>query len=290
MTLLDERQAFCANHPVAHVPPGDVPYLLSLAEGPEGVLELSDEEGRRVLAVLLESCANASDAAELVLLGHRSGAATEAWAEAALAWGLAKARHGPRANLHVSGPEQGFFSKELLLRTGFTEAFWIHDMERPPAPPPELPELPPGLRMADLEPEWIPSLHETTVRAFATVPGANVPPLSDFAPRIRSRPIPPRVALLGERVVGFVRVELDADGTGRIQMLCRHPEVRGTGLGPRLLAEGLCLLSKRGAGRISLEVAARNERALELYRRTGFEVVRSNSTWHRGMLQPSCNP
>ena len=281
MTLLDERQAFCTKYPGEHVPPGDIPYLLSLAGGPESVLELSDGEGRGVLAMLLESCENAADAAEIVLLGRRPGAATDAWAEATLAWGMAKARHGPRANLHVPGPEQGFFSKELLQRAGFTEAFRTHDMERPPAPPPELPELPPGLRMADLQPEWIPSLYETTVRAFATVPGANVPPLSDFAPRMLSRPIPPRVVLQGERAVGFVRVELDADGTGRIQMLGRHPDVRGTGLGPRLLAEGLHLLSARGAGRIGLEVAAENERALALYQRAGFEVVRSCSTWQR---------
>ena len=53
----------------------------------------------------------------------------------------------------------------------------------------------------------------------------------------------------------------------------RLPAYRGRGLGPRLVAEGLRLLARAGAGDVELQVEADNERALDLYRRFGFDVV-----------------
>lgn len=284
--LLDERLAFCDSHQGGSVPSSDIRSLLTdLISGPSSVLDLADGEGRAVLAVLVDGAANVADAAELALLGHRRGPASEALAEAALAWALARARQGPRTCLEVPGPEHGLFSAALLQRSGLAEAYQLHEMERPPSPPPARPPLPAGMRMADIQPAWIPSLHEATSRAFATVPGAFVPPLPEFTTRTLTRPIPPRVVLAGERVAGFVRVFLEPSGTGWIQTLGRHPDFSGAGLGPVLLAEGLHMLAERQAGPIRLEVAVENERALGLYQRAGFAVVRSTSTWRQRLVR-----
>jgi ribosomal protein S18 acetylase RimI-like enzyme len=60
---------------------------------------------------------------------------------------------------------------------------------------------------------------------------------------------------------------------GKIRIVGRAPAYRGRGIGPRLIAEGLRLLRAGGAGDVDLDVETENERALELYRRFGFEVV-----------------
>jgi ribosomal protein S18 acetylase RimI-like enzyme len=275
-TLLEERLEFCARHPVGSFSPATRRSLLTtLVRGPDCVLELGDGEGPALLAVLADCADNMADAADLALIGHRPGLASHALAEAALVWGLAQARRGPRSHLEVSGPELGLLSAESLQRSVFKEAFRIVDMERPPGPPPE------RLRLADLEPSLIPSLHETSARAFASVPGVFISPLSEFTPRMLACPIPPRLVLAGEQVVGFIRVELEPGGTGVVQSLGRHPDYSGLGLGPLLLSEAIHLLTERGAGPIRLEVAAENERALSLYLRAGFSAVRSVSTWRR---------
>jgi ribosomal protein S18 acetylase RimI-like enzyme len=81
-----------------------------------------------------------------------------------------------------------------------------------------------------------------------------------------------RALLDGDRIAGVVRVAL-GDGRGTIRILGRVPDYRGRGIGPRLVAEGLRLLRAGGAGDVELSVEAENERALELYRRFGFQVV-----------------
>jgi mycothiol synthase len=78
------------------------------------------------------------------------------------------------------------------------------------------------------------------------------------------------------RSMGFVRTSvapLEAGETapvGEIRLVGVLPEWRGRGLGRELLRWGVAHLRAGGAGRIQLTVEARNELALELYRRNGF--------------------
>ena len=85
------------------------------------------------------------------------------------------------------------------------------------------------------------------------------------------------VLLDGDRLAGLVQIALHGAGDGsrgEVRTVGRVPTYRGRGLGPRLVAEGLRLLRADGAGDIDLAVEADNERALDLYRRFGFEVCR----------------
>ena len=61
--------------------------------------------------------------------------------------------------------------------------------------------------------------------------------------------------------------------TPKTLTVARAPAYAGSGLGPRLLAEGLRLLLANGARDVALTVEARNDRALELYRRFGFQIA-----------------
>jgi mycothiol synthase len=65
----------------------------------------------------------------------------------------------------------------------------------------------------------------------------------------------------------------DPAPVGEVRLLGVLSEWRGRGLGRELPRAGVAEVRARGAGRVKLAVEAGNERALSLYRRTGFEPV-----------------
>lgn len=77
-----------------------------------------------------------------------------------------------------------------------------------------------------------------------------------------------------DRLVGFCRTELlagDGERRGVVGLVGVLPEWRGRGLGRELLRWGIAHLRELDAGSVELSVEARNELALSLYLRTGFE-------------------
>ena len=78
----------------------------------------------------------------------------------------------------------------------------------------------------------------------------------------------------------------DTAPVGEIRLVGVVPEWRGRGLGRELLRWGVARLRTSGAGRIQLTVEAENERALGLYRRTGFEPLVEWPHWSRPVPTP----
>jgi ribosomal protein S18 acetylase RimI-like enzyme len=87
----------------------------------------------------------------------------------------------------------------------------------------------------------------------------------------------------GEELVGTVQGLLDSARFGGIQNLGVVPVCRGAGLGPALLLKALDGFAAVGAKRAFLEVTARNEPAVRMYRRLGF---RSYKTIYREVRIP----
>lgn len=81
------------------------------------------------------------------------------------------------------------------------------------------------------------------------------------------------VVVLDGKPVGCGAVRLLDDETGELKRMYVAPELRGRGLGRRLVAaleaEALAL----GARRLVLETGVRQESALALYRNTGFHRI-----------------
>jgi|GEM_PF-4388685 len=127
-----------------------------------------------------------------------------------------------------------------------------------------------GLR----EREWTPqALHHLLDRAEACVLQG---PLSALGR--------PQVLVEGRKVQAFttVRVHTREDSrTGEVRTLGREPGLRGTGLGEHALGRALELLRAERVDRFELEAAARNDAALRLYQRHGFQVVRSVPVFRR---------
>ena len=69
------------------------------------------------------------------------------------------------------------------------------------------------------------------------------------------------------------------DGAGWVGGIGTVPQYRRRGLGEEALTAGLATLSDRGIGVAWLEVIDQNQRALRLYEKLGFEVVRDLVVW-----------
>ncbi|MSU77847.1 MAG: GNAT family N-acetyltransferase [Gemmataceae bacterium] len=74
----------------------------------------------------------------------------------------------------------------------------------------------------------------------------------------------------GENYVGTVQGIFDRAGTGCVQNLGVIPSYRGQGLGWALLLQVMHCFRRFGLANTRLEVTAKNEQAVRLYRRAGF--------------------
>jgi ribosomal protein S18 acetylase RimI-like enzyme len=90
------------------------------------------------------------------------------------------------------------------------------------------------------------------------------------------------VELEGEHA-GSLALTDEGDGEAAIRWFVFSPEVRGRGLGRRLLGEMLARAAELGYTQVSLETFSELEAAAHLYRDHGFEVVSADAAprWGR---------
>lgn len=84
--------------------------------------------------------------------------------------------------------------------------------------------------------------------------------------------------------VGAIQGILESSWIGAIQNLAILPEHRHIGLGRALLLKAMEGFRSIGLQQVSLEVSARNENAIKLYRSVGF---RSRQTFYRTITSPT---
>ncbi|WP_048148844.1 ribosomal protein S18-alanine N-acetyltransferase [Palaeococcus ferrophilus] len=82
------------------------------------------------------------------------------------------------------------------------------------------------------------------------------------------------VAEYAGKVVGYVMGYLRPDLEGHIMSIAVDPEYRGNGIGKALMVEVIERLFGLGAKYIGLEVRVSNERAINLYLKLGFRVLK----------------
>ena len=84
---------------------------------------------------------------------------------------------------------------------------------------------------------------------------------------------PPDPLIPEDRKYLFEMWNLEAPGSFYINAIAVYPEHRGVGVGNVLMSRVSSSARERGFETLSLHVFAQNTRAVELYRRIGFEVV-----------------
>ena len=130
-------------------------------------------------------------------------------------------------------------------------------------------------------------------RSFAGTWGYNLGTVETIAYRINLSNCSPEDVVLayeGDKIIGYCWTETDyereassGERTGRIFMLGTDPDLRGRGVGKRVLLAGLAHLKSRGVLVAELTVDSQNKAACTLYRSVGFEVVTS-SLWYEKMI------
>jgi mycothiol synthase len=251
--------------------------LLDLTSDPAGVFVVRDDAGIVVVATVADRPSNGARAATMETLGVRAPLPPAIFARLVVEPMVAFARGGGCRALHVALPAARLpaeGAEDVLRIQGFARVYDTFEMRRPASSrtaPPEAP-LPDGWSWATLDGTRADEAHAALAQMFADAPSATLMPLADFRRSVLSDANPRRVLLEGGRIAGLVRAVPHGD-RGELRIVGRLPAYRGRGLGPRLVAEGLRLLARAGAGDVELQVEADNERALDLYRRFGFDVV-----------------
>ncbi len=92
-----------------------------------------------------------------------------------------------------------------------------------------------------------------------------------------------RVALDGDRVVGYAGLAVVPPDEAWVQTIAVHRDAQRRGIGRALLEALLAEAARRGVGKTLLEVAVDNAAAQHLYARYDFEAVGVR----RGYYQPS---
>jgi ribosomal protein S18 acetylase RimI-like enzyme len=251
--------------------------LLQLTSDPAGVFVIRDDGGIVLAATVVDRAPNGVGAASLETLGVRAPLPTAIFARLVVEPALAFVRAGACRALHVPLPPARLpadGAERALRDAGFAHGHDTFDMRRPASAPvpPDPPPLPDALSWATLDGARADEAHAALAEIFRDAPSANLMPVADFRQGVTSGAFRWRVLLDGGRIAGLVRA-VPHGATGELRIVGRLPAYRGRGLGPRLVAEGLRLLAEAGAGDVDLQVEAGNERALDLYRRFGFEVV-----------------
>ncbi len=272
----DAIVAFCTARGCTH----DARLLLDLTSSPGGVFVIGDDAGPTLVATTVDRLSNGADAALLETLAVRAPIATAPFMRLVVEPAVAFVRAGARRALHVvlspaALPADGAQAVEAALGArGFAHAYDTFEMRRPGSlPAPEAPQpLPAGWSWAALDGSRVDAAHAALGEMFRGALGTSVMPLEDFRQVVVSGVAVWRVLLDGERIAGLVRIALHG-ARGELRVVGRAPAYRGRGIGPRLVAEGLRGLRAGGAGDIDLTVETDNQRALELYRGFGFEVM-----------------
>ncbi|MCX7730716.1 MAG: GNAT family N-acetyltransferase [Candidatus Caldatribacterium sp.] len=99
------------------------------------------------------------------------------------------------------------------------------------------------------------------------------------------------VALLGERVAGFIGVHAqwweDGELFGEIHEFVVDPDFQGKGIGTALFTHALTYLETSGRRKIGLWVGEKNEHAIAFYLRRGFRRVGQYGKWVRMVKEVS---
>jgi ribosomal protein S18 acetylase RimI-like enzyme len=271
--------------PVGHLDEATRRRLLThLTSEQAGTILLADDKGLVLVATVVDVIANPHAAAVLVVLGARGLIADGPFAELVLEPAAAFARAGGRVALLLDRPAFVPAIDALLARSGFVFAYESCRMRRgrgarmgAAAIP-----LPDGWRFATMDDALVPPSHVALIEMFRGVESATLAPLEAFR-RGALGGIPGwRVLLDGDNVAGLVRMSVEG-GQGEVRILGRHPSYRGRGLGRLLLDHALRVLASFDVEAVHLEVEARNDRALDLYRGFDFEIAERTPCFRRSI-------
>ncbi len=226
----------------------------------------------RILAVssVLDTCATASNCAELVVLAMAPGENSTKLLQSMLKKAERLAMASPRKGLEVALPGDLSSAATEMRDRGYEAAYIIFDLERTSS---AITSVDLGnFTIRSLVPEDISNYYRVVLTSFEGIAGVSIPDFETFRTTNLLRDPPPLLILDEGIIAGFVRISCGENGIGNIEILGRHPDYRATGLGTKLLRAAIERLGHMGARKIVLQVSTDSEQALKLYQREGFDL------------------
>jgi ribosomal protein S18 acetylase RimI-like enzyme len=261
-------------------------FLLNLASSPARVIDLWQDGERALAGVVIDTCENATNAAEFVALASARRDIPEDLLSAALAAAEAEAAQTTYDSMEI-GIEGALRPWEPFLQArGYGQSYVMTRMKRHDASNAAIP-LAAGWRWIDLASETVLPARRMLMQAFAGIPGMNFRQENNIEDDRDWKTTPPvRLLFADEELAGYVSVLLEPDGSGLVNAIARHPRCRGQGIGAVLLDEALRILAEHDRRPIRLNVAAKNGQALELYQRYGFAAEYAVPIYSIKLRQP----
>ncbi len=204
--------------------------------------------------------------------------------------GLAFSRERGEAVLSLAPPQGSEGAIPFLTRLGFAydSSLWLLRLPRDVEVPP--PVFPREVIARLYRPDDLPGYVALVNAAFVDHPSP-LQVTESIVRFVHERPdfdpddiLLVAVAVEPDRPIGFCRtkpIAKEAPASGEVSLVGVLPAWRGRGLGRELLCWGVERLRGHGAAAVELSVEARNERALRLYERTGFERVEEWPRWSK---------
>ena len=122
--------AFLAAHRLPDLP-ADPEYLIALSAGAEWRADIRQNGERVLVAVLIDTCANQSDAGEFLVLATRDNPVANGPFLAALAALEAQAVKGPRSVIEIGLTQPIMAQRAMLVARGYAVAYALHNMNQP---------------------------------------------------------------------------------------------------------------------------------------------------------------
>jgi ribosomal protein S18 acetylase RimI-like enzyme len=249
------------------------------------LLALSDRGRWIAVGAIIETCSTALNSAELLLLAvERGESAASALLEIA-SEGERLARSGSRSALEISLPPDLASAEAGLRKRGYRPGYSVFELQRSSVDMPEADTA--GYEVRNLRADDVPAFYAAVHDAFAGAPGISIPNFPTFRETNLTHDPPARLVVDGVRLAGFVRVSRGNGNVGRIELLGRHTDYRGTGLGLKLLREAVACLRAAGSRKVSLQVSAASERALSLYEEQRFQRIGTTEVFLRDFASDS---
>ena len=91
-------------------------------------------------------------------------------------------------------------------------------------------------------------------------------------------------AMEGESLLGYIGIQFGLDG-GDIMTIATEPELRGKGIGKKLVLAAVEQLQEKHLGYLTLEVRPSNSPAIALYESLGFREVGRRKKYYRDPVE-----
>lgn len=263
---------FCQDHGFKPLHPERLirRFITNLSSGPEMTFDLFDGGKRAAVAVLLDRVRNIANCANLEVIAIDT-TLVQPRAVFELVLPEAKRRLPPGYDGILLGltSDDSPLALDELAEFGFLPYYRTFEMK---TISPLLPALDltrwSSLSLRDFE-----TYYSCLQSAFGKNVESSVPDPESVLKGLEAGNAPlPFVRFVGDRIAAFTSVA-NENSEGEIMTVGVHENFRGQGFGREGLAKGLCELQKLGATSFKLTVEAKNENALSLYKKFGFEVA-----------------